>query len=53
MIASRRRDGKQVAPRVSKDDASTKSRFNELRSRVEKPDEKESDDDVGNFSFFY
>ena len=52
MIASRRRDGKQVAPRVSKDDASTKRRFYALRSRVEKLDEKESDDDVGKFSIF-
>ena len=52
MIASREREGKQVAPSVPKDDASTKRRFYALRSRVEKPDEKESDDDVGKFSFF-
>ena len=51
MIASRGREGKQVAPSVTKDDASIKRRFYALRSRVEKTDEKESDDDVGKFSF--
>ena len=52
MIASRGKEGKQVAPSDSKNDASTKRRFYALRSRVEKSDEKESDDDVGNFSLF-
>ena len=52
MIASRGREGKQVAPSVPKDDASTKRRFYAIRSKVEKPDEKESDNDVGKFSFF-
>ena len=52
MVASRGREGKQVPPSVPKDDASTKKRFYALRSRVEKPDEEESDDDAGNFSFF-
>ena len=41
MIASRGREGKQVAPSVPKDDASTKRRSYALRSRVEKMDEKE------------
>ena len=53
MIACRGREGKQVAPSVPKDDASTKRRFYALRSRVEKLDEKESDDDFSKFSFFY
>ena len=44
--------GKQVAPSVLKNDASTKKHFYALRSRVEKTDEKESDDEVGKFSFF-
>ena len=52
MIDSRGREGKQVAPSGPKDDASTKRRFYALHSRVEKPDEKESDDDFGKFSFF-
>ena len=52
MINSRGREGKQVAPSVPKDDALTKRRFYALRSRVEKLDEKESDDDVGKFSIF-
>ena len=52
MIAFRGKEVKQVAPSVSKDDASTKKRFYALRSRVEKPYEKESDDDVGKFSLF-
>ena len=52
MITSRGRDGKQVALSVLKDDASTKRRFYALCSKVEKPNEKESDDDVGKFSFF-
>ena len=52
MIASRGREGKQVSPSVPKDDASTKRRFYAIRSKVEKPDEKESDNDVGKFSFF-
>ena len=41
MIASRGREGKQVAPSVPKDDALTKRRSYALRSRVEKMDEKE------------
>ena len=52
MIASRGREGKQVAPSVPKDDAPTNRRLYALRSRVEKPDEKESDDDVCKFCFF-
>ena len=52
MIASRGIEGKQVSPSVPKDDASTKRRFQALRSRVEKPYPMESDDDVGKFSFF-
>ena len=52
MIASRGREGKQVALSIPKDDASTKMHFYALRSRLEKPDEKETDDDVGKFSFF-
>ena len=52
MIASRGREGLQVAPGGPKDDASTKRHFYALHSRVEKSDEKESDDDVGNFSLF-
>ena len=52
MIASRGREGKQVSTSVQKDDASTKRHFYALHSRVEKSDEKESDDDVGNFSLF-
>ena len=52
IIVSRGREVKQVAPSVPKDDASTKRCFYALRSRVEKSDEKESDDDVGNFSLF-
>ena len=52
IIASRGREGKKVAPSVPKDDASTKRRFYAIRSKVEKPDEKESDNDVGKFSFF-
>ena len=52
MIASRGREGKQVSPSVPKDDdASTKRHFYALCSRVEKPDKKESDDDVGKLSF--
>ena len=51
-IASRGKEGKKVAPSVPKDDASTKRRFNALRSRVEKPDLMDSEDDVGKFSFF-
>ncbi|XP_069143313.1 uncharacterized protein [Solanum lycopersicum] len=49
MIASRGREGKQVAPSVPKDDAPTKRRFYALRAIGEKPDE--SDDDVGKLSF--
>ncbi|TMW95792.1 hypothetical protein EJD97_008332 [Solanum chilense] len=52
MICSRCREVKQIAPSVPKDDALTKRRFYALRSRVDKPDEKESDDYVGKFSFF-
>ena len=52
LIASRVREGKQVAPSVKKYYALTKRRFYALRSRVEKTDEKESDDDVGKFSLF-
>ncbi|TMW82463.1 hypothetical protein EJD97_005871 [Solanum chilense] len=47
MIASRGREGKQVSPSVRKDDALTKRCFYALCSRVERPNEKESDDDVG------
>ena len=53
MIASRGREGKQVAPSVKKYYALTKRRFYALCFKVEKPDEKESDDDVCKFSFFY
>ena len=49
---SSRKEGKKVEPSGPKEDAPTKRHFNELRSRVEKPDEEESDDDAGNFSFF-
>ena len=52
MIASRGRKGKQVAPSVPKDDASIKRHFYTLLSIFEKPDEKESDDDVGKFFLF-
>ena len=52
MITYRGIEGKQVAPSVPKDDASTKRHFYALRSRVEKPDEKDSDDDVFKLSFF-
>ena len=52
IIASKVIEDKQFAPSVTKDDSSTKRCFYELRSRVEKPDEKESHDDVGKFSFF-
>ena len=52
MIASRGREGKKVSPSVRKDDALTKWCFYALCSRVERPDEKESDDDVGKFTFF-
>ena len=41
IIATRGREGKQVAPSVPKDDALTKRRSYALRSRVEKMDEKE------------
>ena len=46
MIASRGKEGEQVAP------SDPKRRVYALRSRVEKPYEKESDDNVGKFSFF-
>ena len=52
MIDFRGKEVKQVAPSVSKDDASTKRHFYALRYRVENPDDKESDDDVGKFSLF-
>ena len=52
MIAYRGREGKQVSPSVPKDDASKKRCFHALRSRIKRPDEKESDDDVCKFSFF-
>ena len=52
MIASRGKKDRKVAPSGPKEDAPTKRHFNELRSRVEKPDEKESDDKVGKISFF-
>ena len=51
-IASREREGKQVAPSVSKDDAPSKRRFYALQTRGEKPDG--GDNDEGNslhFSF--
>ena len=46
-IASRRREGKQVAPSVLKDDAPTKRPFDELHFIVERLEE--SDDDLGKF----
>ena len=49
---SSKNEGNQVAPSVPKDDASTKRHFYALHSMVVKPDEKESGDDVGKFSFF-
>ena len=52
IITSRVNEGKQVTQSVPKDDAPTNRRLYALRSRVEKPDEKESDDDFGKFSFF-
>ena len=52
MISSRGREGKKVTPSVPKDDASTKRSFYALHSRVEKPDEKESDHNAGKFSLF-
>ena len=52
MIDSRGREGKQVDHSIPKDDVSTKRIFYALRYRVEKPDEKDSDADVGKFSFF-
>ena len=51
MIASRGREGKQVAPSVPKHDASIKWHFYAHRFRVEKPDVKESDDDIHKFFF--
>ena len=53
MIASRGREGKQVTPSVQKDEVSTKRCFYAPRSRVEKTYEKDSDDDVSKFSFFF
>ena len=52
MIAFREREGKEVAPSVSKDDASTKRCFYALHSRVEKLDEKEGNEDVAKFFLF-
>ena len=52
VIVSRGRESKQLNPSVPKGDASLKRRFYALCSKVEKPNEKESDDDVGKFSFF-
>ena len=52
MIACKGREGKQVALTVPKYDASTKRRLYAPCSRVENPDEKKRDDDVGMFSFF-
>ena len=51
IIVSRGREVKQVAPSVPKDDASTKRHYYALCSRVEKPDVKESDDDIHKFFF--
>ena len=51
-ISCRRRENKQVAPNVPKDDALTKRRFYALQTRGEKPDG--GDNDEGNslhFSF--
>ena len=53
IIATRGREGKQVCPSGPTNDAPTTRCFYELHSRVEKPDDKESDDDVCKFSFFY
>ena len=53
MIASRGREGKQFAPTVPINYSSTKRHFYILRSKVEKPDENESDDYVGIFYFFF
>ncbi|TMX04879.1 hypothetical protein EJD97_004154 [Solanum chilense] len=50
MVASKGRDGKQVAPSVSKDDAPTKMCSYALRSIGEKPDE--INDDVVKFSLY-
>ena len=52
MIASRGREGKKVSLSGPKDYPSTKRHFYALRSTVEKPDEKDSDDDVGKLCFF-
>ena len=52
MNTLRGREGKKISPSVRKDDALTKWCFYALCSRVERPDEKESDDDVGKFTFF-
>ena len=48
-IASREREGKQVAPSVSKDDAPSKRRFYALQTRGSKLDENDDDDDEGKF----
>ena len=52
MIATIGRKGKQVATSFQKDYALTKRHFYALHSRVEKSDEKESNDDVCKFCFF-
>ena len=51
MIASRGKEGKQVAPSVLKENALINRHFYALPSRVEKP--KESDANVGKFSLSY
>ncbi|TMX00689.1 hypothetical protein EJD97_000340, partial [Solanum chilense] len=46
-IAARGRESKQVAPSSPKKDSPINRRFYALRARGSKPDENESDDDVG------
>ena len=52
MIDFREREGKKVAPSVQKDDDLTMTRFYALHSKMEKPDEKEGDEDLGKFFLF-
>ena len=49
-ISSRGKEGKKVAPSVTKDDAPTKRHFYALRTRGEKP-ENDDDDDEGKSLF--
>ena len=53
MIASRGREGKQVAPSVPKDDAPTKRHFFELRTRGEKPYENDDHDEGKSLYFLF